>query len=68
MSDEQANEPQPVPSPPKKIVSMLAIIIVLEALLSIIALGLLVTAKRMQGDIAKMTVLLERQYTSAQEK
>ncbi len=68
MPDEQTDPLQSAPGPPKKLVSLLTIIIVLEALLSIAVLGLFVTAKRMQGDIAKMTVLLERQYAPAPQK
>ncbi len=63
MSDEQPSEAQPNNAGMKKLTSMLAIIIVLEAIIAMVCMGMYLNLKHMQGDVAKMAVLAERQLS-----
>lgn len=65
MPDEQPPETpaQPANAGMKKLTSMLAIVIVVEAIIALVCMGMYMSLKRSQGDIAKIADLTERQLS-----
>ena len=50
----------------KKISTMLAIVIVIEALMAVLLVGIFAKTGRIRGDVAKMAVAAEAQSTDRQ--